>query len=45
MDVFLALAGVAVMFVGVSILFHGLPSINITRHYHVKEKKSKKSEE
>jgi hypothetical protein len=42
MEALLALAGVGVMFVGISILFHGLPSINITKHYHIKEKKSKK---
>lgn len=45
MDVFLAMAGMGVAFIGLAILFHGLPSINITRHYHVKEKKSKKSEQ
>ncbi len=45
MEVFLALAGMGVAFIGMSILFHGLPSINITRHYHVKEKKSKKNQE
>jgi hypothetical protein len=42
MEVFLALAGMGVAFIGMSILFHGFPSINITRHYHTKEKKSKK---
>lgn len=45
MDAFLALAGMGLVFVGIAILFHGFPSINITRHYHVKEKKSKKSGE
>ncbi len=45
MEAFLALAGVGVMFVGVAILFNGFPSINITKHYHIKEKKSKKDTE
>ena len=45
MEVFLALAGMGVAFIGISILFHGLPSINITRHYHVKEKNLKKNKE
>lgn len=45
MDAFLALAGMGVAFIGMAILFHGLPSINITRHYHVKGKKTKKNEE
>lgn len=39
MEIFLGLAGVGVMFIGVGILLHGFPSINITRHYHTKEKK------
>lgn len=39
MDAFLALSGVGVMFIGIGILFHGFPNINITRHYHTKEKK------
>jgi len=43
MEAFLALSGVALMFVGISILFNGFPSINITKHYHIKEKKSKKN--
>jgi hypothetical protein len=38
MDAFLALAGMGLVFVGIAILFHGFPSINITRHYHAKEK-------
>lgn len=42
MDVFLALSGLGVAFLGMAILFNGFPSINITRHYHTKEKKSKK---
>jgi hypothetical protein len=45
MEVFLALAGMGVALVGLSILFNGFPSINITRHYHIKEKKSKKDTE
>jgi len=43
MEVFLALSGLGVCILGMAFLFHGFPSINITRHYHVKEKKSKKN--
>lgn len=39
MDIFLALCGMGVMFIGIAILLHGFPDINITKHYHVKDKK------
>jgi hypothetical protein len=41
MEIFLALAGMGVAFIGVALCFHGFPSININKHYHVKEKNKK----
>ena len=39
MEIFLALSGLGVCIIGLALMVNGFPSINITRHYHTKEKK------
>lgn len=44
MEIFYAIGGMALCFVGLAFLIHGFPKITINKHYYESEKKRKNNQ-